>query len=357
MVEERKSIKHFVFLAFSVSFLFCVATAVTAQTPQQVAQKAFRSTVLLVMEDANGQPLSLGSGFFVRSDQIATNLHVIEGATRGYAKLVGKETKFNIEGYTAIDEKRDLIILKVTAFGTQVISLGNSDFAQVGETVYVVGNPRGLEGTFSDGIISSIRPVGNDKIIQMTAPLSPGSSGGPVLNRRGEVIGVSVLTIRDGQNLNFAIPSNYLKTLLTKVGYTKSLSQAKSTTGHQSLLKGLNSRGVEGVTAGKFKWNDNYSPIDLGYTFSLRNRLRENVRNIRYLVIFYDSLGDPIDVTFEEFPGMIPAGLAKRHKGRVTDSSVRMMATEAEIDISFPRLLGVKETHVKFRILDFEIVR
>ena len=168
------------------------------------------------MEDANGQPLSLGSGFFLEEDQIATNLHVVEGATRGYAKLVGKETKFNIEGYTAIDEKRDLIILKVTAFGTQAISLGNSDFAQVGETVYAVGNPRGLEGTFSQGIISSIRPVGTDKLIQITAPLSPGSSGGPVLNHRGEVIGVSVLTIRDGQNLNFAIPSNYLKTLLTK---------------------------------------------------------------------------------------------------------------------------------------------
>ena len=79
-------------MAFSVSFLFCVVTVTTAQTPQQMAQKAFRSTVLLVMEDANGQPLSLGSGFFVRSDQIATNLHVVEGAARGYAKLVGQET-------------------------------------------------------------------------------------------------------------------------------------------------------------------------------------------------------------------------------------------------------------------------
>ncbi len=203
------------------------------------------------MEDTNGQPLSLGSGFFVGDGQIATNLHVVEGAARGYVKLVGQETKFNIEGYTAIDEKRDLIILKVTAFRTQIISLGNSDLVEVGQTVYAVGNPRGLEGTFSDGIISSIRPVGTDKLIQITAPLSPGSSGGPVLNRRGEVIGVSVLTIRDGQNLNFAIPSNYLKGLLSKVGYTRSLSQTKPIIGQRSLLADLGSGSTEGVTGGK----------------------------------------------------------------------------------------------------------
>ena len=148
MRYKKKSLTRF---AFWVPLLFCIVTATTAQTPQQIAQKAFRSTVLLVMEDTNGQPLSLGSGFFVGDDQIATNLHVIEGAARGYAKLVGKETKFNIEGYTAIDEKRDLIILKVTAFGAQTISLGNSDFAQVGETVYAVGNPRGLEGNVLTG--------------------------------------------------------------------------------------------------------------------------------------------------------------------------------------------------------------
>ena len=120
MIEHRKMLKHFVSL---VPLLFCIVTVATAQTPQQIAQKAFRSTVLLVMEDANGQPLSLGSGFFVRGDQIATNLHVVEGAVRGYAKLVGKEIKFNIEGYTAIDEKRDLIILKVASYGVEIVHL------------------------------------------------------------------------------------------------------------------------------------------------------------------------------------------------------------------------------------------
>ncbi len=84
--------------------------------------------------------------------------------------------------------------------------------------------------------------MGSDKLIQMTAPLSLGNSGGPVLNRKGEVIGVSVFTIRDGQNLNFAIPSNYLKTLLTKVGPVKPLSQTKSAKEQRSILTDLGER-------------------------------------------------------------------------------------------------------------------
>ena len=210
---------------------------------------------------------------------------------------------------------------------------------QVGETVYAVGNPRGLEGTFSDGIISSIRPVGTDKLIQITAPLFPGSSGGPVLNRRGEVIGVSVLTIRDGQNLNFAIPSNYLKGLLSKVGYTRSLSQTKPIIGQRSLLADLGSSSTEGVTGGKLVWGRS-SYDGRRFSFSLRNHLREDVKNVHYYVIFHDELGDPIDVqgtTTSYIP--IPAGLAKRFSIKVSED-----------------VYGLTK-RVEFRILDFEIVR
>ncbi len=73
--------------------VFVGENSAIAQTAQQIAKRAFGSTVLLVMEDANGQPRSLGSGFFVRNGEIASNLHVVEGATRGYAKLVGQKAK------------------------------------------------------------------------------------------------------------------------------------------------------------------------------------------------------------------------------------------------------------------------
>ena len=175
---------HIAFSGFLVVILF--VSVGDAQTAQQIAKKAFDSTVLLVMEDSNSQPIGLGSGFFVKPHQIATNLHVVEGATSGYAKLVGQKTKYDIRGISAIDEKRDLVILNVSAFGKQPLPLDDSDTVLVGETVYAVGNPHGLEGTFSQGIISSVRTVGTDKLLQLTAPISPGSSGGPVLNERGK---------------------------------------------------------------------------------------------------------------------------------------------------------------------------
>ena len=202
------------FIAFSI-LLLCGIPAANAQTPQQIAKKALAATVLLVMEDANGKLLGLGSGFFVDTNLIATNFHVIQGATRGTAKLVGQETEYNIECVIVTDDNHDLAILQVLGLDVQPLSLSDSDAVEIGDAVYVAGNPKGyFEGTFSDGIISAIRGETASKRLQMTAPVSSGSSGGPVLNQSGEVIGVSFATFRDGQNLNFAIPSNYLKGLV-----------------------------------------------------------------------------------------------------------------------------------------------
>ena len=343
MAHNKKLSLYFIGLTL---ILFSGMTVAHAQSPQQIAKKALASTVLLVMEDANGQPLSLGSGFFVRSGQVATNLHVVKGASRGYAKLVGQKTKYDIEGITAVDAERDLVILKISVPRAQVISLGDSDTVQIGAPIYAVGNPRGLEGTFSQGIISSVRKVGTDKILQLTAPISPGSSGGPVLNDKGQVIGVSVATFRGGQNLNFAIPSNYLKKLMEQIGPVKSLSNVKPAKSKRSILDNFGDRSSEGVIGGKLTWEHEH--LQWGdYSFSLRNQLRENVRSVYCLVIFYDTQDDPIDVDVVHFRDPIPAGLAKRVKSKV-DDSVQELTTH----------WGSKTSHTKveFRILHFEIM-
>ena len=208
-----------------IVLIFCTISTAPAQTAPQIAEKTLAATVYLEMQDSKGLLLGFGSGFFVRDNLIATNYHVIEGAARGTAKLVGKFTTYTIEGVTATDKTNDLALLKVTAPGIKPLPLGNSTDVKIGETVYVAGNPKGLEGTFSNGIISSLRDKNTKERLQMTAPISPGSSGGPVLNSKGEVIGVSFMTLVGGQNLNFAIPSRYLTELLTKSKPAKPLAQ------------------------------------------------------------------------------------------------------------------------------------
>ena len=224
MSNPKKVILCFIALMF---VMFYGMSAAPAQTAEQIAEKALAATVYLEMKGRNGENLGFGSGFFVRENLIATNFHVIEGAAKGTAKLVGKYTTYTIEGITATDETNNLALLKVTASGINSLPLGNSDEVKIGATVYVAGNPLGLEGTFSNGIISSRRDRYTQERLQMTAPISPGSSGGPVLNRTGQVIGVSVSVYRglDAQNLNFAIPSNYLKKLLDRSGHAKPLLQ------------------------------------------------------------------------------------------------------------------------------------
>jgi len=111
------------------------------------------------------------------------------------------------------DAQNDLAVLTVEGGGASTLTLGNSDTVKVGEPIVVVGNPEGLEQTVSNGLISGIREFGGKKLFQITAPISEGSSGSPVFNERGEVIGVVVASLESGQNLNFAIPINYAKQL------------------------------------------------------------------------------------------------------------------------------------------------
>ena len=313
------------------------ADAIQAQSVQRIAREAFGSTVLLIMEDPNGQPLSLGSGFFVGENAIASNLHVVEGAGSGFARIVGQDAKHEIKGIIAADPERDLIILKVSEVRASALDLGNSDTVRVGEPVYAVGNPQGLEGTFSQGIISGIRQAGSSNLLQITAPISPGSSGGPVLNDKGQAIGVSVATYKGGQNLNFAIPINYVKDLLEKIGPVIPLNDQNSNKTQRSILADLEDGGSESVVASHFNWLvDNESSIWANgrYTFSIRNNLREPVRNVLCLVVFIADDGLPVDAEVVMVEGPIHGKLAKRsHVCGSERRDVRELAAKIEIRI------------------------
>ena len=228
-------------VAIIVFLLFCTINTAPAQTTlpaEDIAEKALAATVYLEMKDKNGKTLGIGSGFFVKPNLIATNYHVIEGAAKGTAKLVGKSARYKIEGVTATDKTNDLVLLKVIGYGIKPLSLGDSDTVKIGATVYVAGNPKGLEGTFSDGKISSRSNMNTKERLKMTAPISHGSNGGPVLNKKGEVIGVFVSVHRslDSQKLNFGIPSKYLKKLLEQSKSAKPFSQGKQSISAETYI-------------------------------------------------------------------------------------------------------------------------
>ncbi|HEU4387585.1 MAG TPA: S1C family serine protease [Blastocatellia bacterium] len=187
-------------------------------TSREIAQRALPSVVALVMDTGRPGEKSYGSGFFVSSDVVATNFHVVEGTIGGYAKIVGQEAQYDVLGFVALDTSHDLALLKLKGGFAKPLSVGDSNVVAIGDEIFAVGNPKGLEGTFSQGIVSSIRKQGSDSLIQITAPISPGSSGGPVVNQSGDVIGVAVGSVRDGQALNFAIPIKYLKPMLNTKG-------------------------------------------------------------------------------------------------------------------------------------------
>jgi len=172
-----------------VAVLLLLFPAHGIATPQDVARRLFPNTVLLVMNDSGGRPLSLGSGFILKPGIVVTNFHVIDGAASGIAKRVGDTMSYKIAGVVAKDQFKDIAILTIDGLPGNGAKLSERDMPEIGETVFAVGNPRGLEGTFSAGIVSAHRELEGLGLLQITAPISPGSSGGPIADERGEVIG------------------------------------------------------------------------------------------------------------------------------------------------------------------------
>jgi hypothetical protein len=156
-----------------------------------------------------------GTGFIVESSgTIVTSLHVVDGATYVEVKLATDEV-YPVIGVKATDQRRDLAILQIGGFKLPVVQMGDSTSVRPGEKLIVIGNPLGFDHTVTAGIVSGIRDAGGFRVIQMDAAISPGNSGGPVVNERGEVIGVAKSKKPGGENINFAVPIHYARGLLT----------------------------------------------------------------------------------------------------------------------------------------------
>jgi tetratricopeptide (TPR) repeat protein len=198
-----------------VSFLFLAALA-DANIPEHVLKQK-KAVVTILINDKDGNKLATATGFIIDSQGIiVTNNHVISAWAEdpGNVLLIKLEngSYYPMEKILATDEDNDIAIFRVDGKDLPTVKLINNAGPNQGESVIVIGSPLGLEMTVSDGIVSSVRDKGG--VIQITAPISPGSSGSPVFNSKGEVVGVASFLFRGGQNLNFAISSSRIRKLL-----------------------------------------------------------------------------------------------------------------------------------------------
>jgi Trypsin-like peptidase domain len=202
--------------------LFFAAATTFAQAPavvrndrfESVYRRARRAVVVITARDAKGAEVAEGSGFAVSANgKIVTNLHVIEGAASADIRFSDGQTA-TVRGTTASDPATDLAIVKVSREKTPFLRLADSSRVSVGEEVLTIGSPLSLEATATTGIVSALRSLDGIDVIQTSAPISPGSSGGPLLNLAGEVLGVTSFQLKNAQNLNFAISARYIQALL-----------------------------------------------------------------------------------------------------------------------------------------------
>jgi S1-C subfamily serine protease len=188
------------------------------RTPVQIFSEFAPSVVTITVKTPMGD--GGGTGFVIDSaGTIATNYHVIEHATGLGVKLMDGAAADEIE-VLAENKPADLALLRIKTKGKLVpVVLGDSDRVTVGEKTISIGNPLGLEHTLTDGLVSARRVIEGRKMIQTSTPLSPGNSGGPLFDLRGEVIGVSTAMFHGGrpmhaQNLNLAAPINELRAMI-----------------------------------------------------------------------------------------------------------------------------------------------
>jgi len=206
--------------AQSTSAAFPDSRVSAAVAPQESLPDLIRrvkpSVVSILTYDAKGEPLISGTGFFIRPGEVVTNVHVIKGAQRvEIHTLEGKGRTYPVAGALAIDEEADLALLSVNLPEDKSRPLlVATALPEEGEPIFLIGNPLRLEGSISNGIVSAIREVpALGRIIQITAPVSHGNSGSPLLNMRGQVIGIVTVKVTNGQNINLALGASRIAAL------------------------------------------------------------------------------------------------------------------------------------------------
>jgi hypothetical protein len=211
-----------------IAFSFTTVSEAQAQSDwiEKVSNKSLPSVVTITAFNGKGEKLGLGSGFIIAEDGVlVTNYHVIKEASTAEVRnrSIGK---YFVYGVLTANRQMDYAVLKIRAQNLPTIKIGDSSKTRLGEGIVAIGNPKGLDGTISTGVISQFRNEGRFAMLQISAPIYPGNSGGPLLNKYGEVIGLVSARLGDNATLGFALPINYVnRALQEKQNKIYSLSQ------------------------------------------------------------------------------------------------------------------------------------
>lgn len=210
--------------SFWLCFLFLSLPLGGAEIPdlRTLAKQARPAVYLLAIQDEDGEVKGSGTGFLVSPDGLlVTNYHVVADAPHILAKAENGGL-FPVVRVVATDPANDLALLQLEGKSLPCLPLAPANSAEAGTRIAVIGSPLGLEGTLTEGIVSARRKLPGQKreVLQISAAISKGSSGSPVLDAQGRVVGIASFLLAEGQSLHFATPAEKLLTLLRKSGQT-----------------------------------------------------------------------------------------------------------------------------------------
>jgi hypothetical protein len=241
------------------------AQAPVALAPEVLFDRVSPSVWVVNAYDESDRLIAKGSAVVIGAGSLITNCHVLARARR---VTVSRENVTYGATLEHPDTERDLCQLKVANFSAPAVTMAGADSLRVGARVYAIGNPRGLETTISDGLLSGIRRSDTDDFValQITVPISAGSSGGGLFDAQGRLIGITTFYIKEGQNLNFALPATWIAEVPTRAQAALAARQDRS-----RATSAANASAGTATPTG-----------DRVFEYKLRDRLTGNTQTVVY---------------------------------------------------------------------------
>jgi serine protease Do len=261
-------------------------------SPQALFAQASTSIVRINVVDNFSKNLAVGSGVVIDRDTVITNCHVAKAGPRLLVKHGADQHEASI---MVADEAHDLCKLSVEGLGAPSVPISSVAQLQVGQKVYAIGSPQGLDLTLSDGMVSSLRETPDGTLIQTSAPISPGSSGGGLFTEQGQLVGIVTFQMRAGQNLNFALPADWIGRMANSAAPDQprfgspAPTRPASTSTHPALLGTwhcfgpLTGRGLDATFEADGTVHGRFEGQPIGGRYSLINK-QLNLMGNSYLV-------------------------------------------------------------------------